>query len=153
MALRYTIDTGSPADQLEVLISVALLLSMRGDPRAAPLVGGLEAEADAIVAALALLATPWDFHAGMASPVRMLKAMAPGLTVMINQLGELPIDVIQAMFASLTPYSTATKFNRFAILDPASDRAQNFVALEDWLNDGVPLTGPVARECLEGWYG
>jgi len=105
------------------------------------------------VAALALLATPWDFHAGMNGPVRMLKAMAPGLNLMINQLGELPIDVIQALFASLTPYSTATKFNRFAGLDPTSNKAQNFVALEDWLNDGVPLTGPVARECLDGWYG
>jgi poly(3-hydroxyalkanoate) synthetase len=105
------------------------------------------------VAALALLATPWDFHAAMIGPVRMLKAMAPGLNLMINQLGQLPIDVIQALFASLTPYSTATKFNRFAGLDPTSDRAQNFVALEDWLNDGVPLTGPVARECLDGWYG
>ncbi len=105
------------------------------------------------VAVLALLATPWDFHAGMAGPVRMLKAMAPGLSVMIDQLGELPVDVIQAMFSSLTPYSTATKFNRFAGLDPASAKARNFVALEDWLNDGVPLTGPVALECLEGWYG
>jgi polyhydroxyalkanoate synthase len=25
--------------------------------------------------------------------------------------------------------------------------------MEDWLNDGVPLAGPVARECLLGWYG
>jgi len=31
--------------------------------------------------------------------------------------------------------------------------ARNFVALEDWLNDGVALAGPVARECLFGWYG
>jgi polyhydroxyalkanoate synthase len=27
-----------------------------------------------------------------------------------------------------------------------------FVALEDWLNDGVPLAGRVARETLFGWY-
>jgi polyhydroxyalkanoate synthase len=27
------------------------------------------------------------------------------------------------------------------------------VALEDWLNDGVPLSGPVAHECMGGWYG
>jgi len=26
------------------------------------------------------------------------------------------------------------------------------VAIEDWLNDGVMLAGPVARECLFGWY-
>ena len=24
---------------------------------------------------------------------------------------------------------------------------------EDWLNDGVPLAAPVARECIGGWYG
>ena len=28
-----------------------------------------------------------------------------------------------------------------------------FVALEDWLNDGVPLPAAVARETLGGWYG
>lgn len=26
------------------------------------------------------------------------------------------------------------------------------MALEDWLNDGVALAGPVARETLFGWY-
>ncbi len=104
------------------------------------------------VGALALLATPWDFHAGTTGPVRMLKAMAPGLAAMIDQLGELPVDVLQAMFASLDPYLTPNKFRHFVSLDPKSDQARNFVALEDWLNDGVPLVGPVARECLLGWY-
>jgi poly(3-hydroxyalkanoate) synthetase len=28
-----------------------------------------------------------------------------------------------------------------------------FVAIEDWLNDGVPLPAAVARETLGGWYG
>ncbi len=37
-------------------------------------------------------------------------------------------------------------------MDPDSDAAKRFVVLEDWLNDGVPLAGPVARECLFGWY-
>ena len=28
-----------------------------------------------------------------------------------------------------------------------------FVALEDWINDGVPLAHNVAVECLQSWYG
>ena len=67
--------------------------------------------------------------------------------------GELPVDVIQALFASLDPVLAERKFAAFAALEPASDAAQDFVALEDWLNDGVSLAAPVARECLTGWYG
>ncbi len=104
------------------------------------------------VGALALLATPWDFHAGPANTIKMLKVMAPGLTAMIGQLGELPVDVLQAMFTSLDPYLTTNKFQRFAALEAESEKARQFVALEDWLNDGVPLVGPVAEECLIGWY-
>ncbi len=104
------------------------------------------------VAALVLLATPWDFHAGPAGKIRMLKATAPVLLALIDQLGELPVDVMQAMFTSLDPYSTANKFRRFAELDEKSAKVRHFLALEDWLNDGVPLVGPVARECLMDWY-
>jgi polyhydroxyalkanoate synthase len=38
-------------------------------------------------------------------------------------------------------------------MDSHSQRAEDFVALEDWLNDGVALTAGVARDCLTGWYG
>ena len=60
---------------------------------------------------------------------------------------------IQALFAGLDPWGIPQKFRAFARLDPASSRAALFVALEDWLNDGVPLAAPVARETLGGWYG
>jgi polyhydroxyalkanoate synthase len=102
--------------------------------------------------ALAFLATPWDFHATLPGAVRMMQAAAPSLIDLVDRVGELPVDVIQAMFASLDPYLTADKFRRFAALDAASRKARDFVALEDWLNDGVPLVGSVARECLLGWY-
>ncbi|MDA1089842.1 MAG: alpha/beta fold hydrolase [Proteobacteria bacterium] len=104
------------------------------------------------VAALAFLATPWDFHAGPKAPILMLEAMAPGINTMIDQLGALPVDVLQAMFSSLDPYLTANKFRRFSTLQEDSDKAREFIVLEDWLNDGVPLVGKVARECLMGWY-
>jgi poly[(R)-3-hydroxyalkanoate] polymerase subunit PhaC len=103
--------------------------------------------------ALALLATPWDFHAGrpaQAMGLATFGAMSEGL---MAALGELPVDAIQMLFASIDPVLAERKFSAFAALDPDSDAARNFVALEDWLNDGVPLAAPVARECLAGWYG
>ena len=105
------------------------------------------------VAALVLLATPWDFHADGRHQARMIAAHRPGLTALNASLGQLPPDALQAMFAALDPLLAARKFSAFAQLPPASAAARNFVALEDWLNDAVPLAGPVARACLEDWYG
>ncbi|MGC8470433.1 MAG: alpha/beta fold hydrolase, partial [Acetobacteraceae bacterium] len=65
----------------------------------------------------------------------------------------LPIDLVQILFALLDPFAVAAKYRSFARLDPAGSRAQLFVALEDWLNDGIPLGAPVAREALGDWYG
>jgi poly(3-hydroxyalkanoate) synthetase len=122
--------------------------------------GGLLALAAALrrpdkVAALGLLATPWDFHSDPeeARRARGAAALLPGLEPMLAATGTLPIDAIQTLFAGLDPFGIPQKFRAFARLDPASDRAASFVALEDWLNDGVPLAAPVAREALGGWYG
>lgn len=101
---------------------------------------------------LSLLATPWDFHTGHMAQVKMLSAMMPQLNLLIDTLGELPVDVLQAMFTSLDPWLTLEKFQRFARMAPDSASAQSFVDLEDWLNDGVALAGPVAKECLTEWY-
>ena len=105
------------------------------------------------VAALVLLATPWDFWVDGGHQARQIAAHLSGLTALIQGLGQLPPDALQAMFAALDPLLAARKFSAFAQLPPTSAAARNFVALEDWLNDAVPLTGPVARACLEDWYG
>ncbi|WP_137125881.1 alpha/beta fold hydrolase [Roseomonas sp. HF4] len=122
--------------------------------------GGLLALAAALrrpdrVRALALLATPWDFHAGPDGPrrARTAAALLPGLDALMEPTAALPVDAIQSLFAMLDPFGVAQKFRAFARLAPDSDRARLFVALEDWLNDGVPLPAPVARQCLAGWYG
>jgi poly(3-hydroxyalkanoate) synthetase len=67
--------------------------------------------------------------------------------------GTLSVDMLQTLFALLDPWSIGDKYRGFARLDQNSARARLFVALEDWLNDGVPLAAPVARECLADWYG
>ncbi len=105
------------------------------------------------VRALALLATPWDFWAEDAARARRLGGLLPGLEPLLAATGALPVDVLQALFAALDPFAIAEKYRGFAALDPESERARRFVALEDWLNDGVALAAPVAREVLGGWYG
>ena len=114
---------------------------------------GLAQTRSADMAALALLATPWDFHAerpdlGKATA----NAMTPWLPV-IEALGELPVDMLQSLFFALDPFLGARKFRSFSKVNPEAAKAREFVALEDWLNDGIPLAAAVARECILGWYG
>jgi polyhydroxyalkanoate synthase len=100
------------------------------------------------IAAIALLATPWDFHAERPEQARLL-----GTVIDAAVSGDaLPLWVIQSLFLSLDPFLAERKFIRFAGLDPESEAARDFVALEDWLNDGVPLASGVARECGDAWY-
>jgi polyhydroxyalkanoate synthase len=105
------------------------------------------------VRALALLATPWDFHADRPELARAIAASSVPLLALADRLGELSTDILQALFYLLDPYLAPRKFLRFAEFEPGSARERAFVALEDWLNDGVPLPARVARECLIGWYG
>ncbi len=105
------------------------------------------------VASLVLLATPWDFHADRPQLSRSLARAMAGWQPIIDRVGELPVDGLQALFFALDPFQVARKFCAFGRLDPASARAAEFVALEDWLNDGVPLAAAVAAECIQGWYG
>ena len=106
-----------------------------------------------LVAALGLLATPWDFHAGDAAQAREFAARLPLLEPILGFGGTMPVDLLQTLFALLDPEGIARKYSGFGRIDPASPRARRFVALEDWLNDGIPLAAPVARECLTLWYG
>lgn len=106
-----------------------------------------------LVRALVLLATPWDFHADSPEPATRLAAALPSLEPILHAAGALPVDALQALFAAVDPPGIAAKYRSFGAMDQASDAAARFVALEDWLNDGVPLAAPVAREALGGWYG
>jgi len=104
------------------------------------------------VAGLALLAAPWDFHADRTGQAFLVSA-GPLLAEMADRVGELPVDILQTLFWSLDPWLAVKKFGRFLGMDQQGESAREFVLLEDWLNDGAPLAGPTARECLIGWYG
>lgn len=102
---------------------------------------------------LVLLATPWDFHAEDADRSRTLARLLPMLEAAMAPTGRLPIDKLQTLFALLDPDSIARKYRAFGGWPQDGAKARLFVALEDWLNDGVPLAAPVARDCLGDWYG
>jgi len=106
-----------------------------------------------LISKLALLAAPWDFHVDSGATRRFLTHFQPMIEAMIETSGHASVDFLQAMFASLDPTLVSRKFRNFAGVSPSSDAAQRFVMLEDWLNDGVVLAGPVAKETLFGWYG
>ena len=154
---RFTL-TDYIAGRLEAALDAALALNDGPVVAVGYCMGGLLALALAQrrrrdLAGLVLMATPYDFHASGAAQAKALSQATLGLGPTMDLLGELPVDAIQALFAVLDPQLVVRKFLSFGRLDPETPKASAFVALEDWLNDGVPLAASVARECLQGWYG
>ena len=106
-----------------------------------------------LIDGLALLAAPWDFHAPDPERATQAAATLPLLEPALAFNRTLTVDLLQSLFALLDPWGVADKYRGFARLPQDGARARLFVALEDWLNDGVPLAAEVARSCLRDWYG
>ena len=113
----------------------------------------LAARRQSDIRALGLLATPWDFSAGALPVAALVPLMRPFLMSASERGQHIGTDFLQALFHLLDPMLVIKKFLRFRSLDADSAQAIEFVALEDWLNDGVPLIGPVAAEAFLDWYG
>ncbi len=154
---RFTL-TDYIAGRLERALEAVVETTGRPVPVVGYCMGGLLATALALrrpraVAALGLMATPWDFHGEDAGLARRAAAFIQPYGPLLDAWGELPVDALQTLFAQLDPLLAVRKFAQFARMDPDSRAAHAFVALEDWLNDGVPLVAAVARDTLAGWYG
>lgn len=146
------------AGRLEAALDKVVELTGRKPSLVGYCMGGLLALALAqrrpeSVSGLVLLATPFDFMVGRESNAVMMRALSDPLGGLIDAAGSAPVDMLQSMFAALDPGLAARKFTAFSRMRPKSAKARDFVALEDWANDGVALAGPVARECLFEWYG
>ncbi|MBX2855398.1 MAG: hypothetical protein KTR21_10435 [Rhodobacteraceae bacterium] len=118
-----------------------------------------------MVSRTALMAAPWRFgpyraawpkHDAWPAPPKGPQ-LSPNdrLTQIIGQceavFGAIPSDVLNTLFFALDPLQALRKFPGYAALDPESPQAQLFVAVENWLNDGVPLATPVARTLFVEW--
>ena len=123
------------------------------------LAAGLAARAHEHVAGLAVIGAPWDFAStrGFAGGIRaMIRAEGPARAErLLDRLGEafgmVPVSLFQALFALINPLQAALKFQKLARLDPDGPAARLFVALEDWLADGVPMPARAAKDLLVGW--
>jgi polyhydroxyalkanoate synthase len=102
---------------------------------------------------LVFLASPWDFHAGDRLLATQIQAGTPSALQMIAEKGSLPANWIQSVFAAINAERTVQKFANFPKLEPDGEQAQLFVAVEDWLNDGIDFPGQMADDCIVGWYG
>jgi polyhydroxyalkanoate synthase len=105
------------------------------------------------LAGLCLLATPWDFHAARSAHARAAASAMAVLMPAVEAMRAVPVDLLQAFFAANDPLLALRKFAAFGKLDMDGEAARHFVALEDWLNDGVALPHRIARECFADWYG
>lgn len=102
---------------------------------------------------LTLLATAWDYHQPSPVAAMLLQKLFGMMEHGMERLGYMPAEIMNALLSALQPISTLQKFTAFADMDPHSQKARDFVLLEDWLNDGVPLAGKVMRECVVDFYG
>ena len=101
---------------------------------------------------MTLLAAPWDFKTKPSPLARNVRIWSPQILPVIKDRGYLPSEWVAALFASLDPNGSAQKFIRFASMDQKSESAKLFVAVEDWLNNGVDIPGKIAQHCIQEWF-
>ena len=100
---------------------------------------------------LALLATPWDFHAGWPAFSRLAAGIKADLPKLWQPMPPVPGTLVQAVFSGQQP---ASMLEKFVALAKETDVAKLslFASVEDWVNDPVPLAAGVAAECLSLFY-
>ncbi len=149
---RRHMDVAAHVEQ----IIVPLIRSL-GEPPALVgyCLGGTMALAAAAVVPLrsvAAIAAPWRFAGFPADARAMLARLWIQSEPTARALGVLPMEALQSAFWSLDPARTVSKFESFGEVAAGSPEARTFVTLEDWANDGPPISEAAARELLEGFF-
>jgi len=104
------------------------------------------------VQGVATIAAPWDFaqyDAALRAQVASIWQQAePGCTA----LGLVPMEVFQTGFWSLDPARTIAKYAWFGEMEAESPPYHGFIAVEDWANEGAPLTLESGRDLAQRCY-
>ena len=167
----YLLDWGAPADDpamdtmdgailQRLLPALAAARDHAGLPLCAAgycmggtLLAGAAGRMPDTLAGAAFLASPWDFHAGDRALADQIRMGTPQALQMMAGRDALPVNWIQSVFAAVNGDRTVHKFAKFAAMDQRGAEAALFVAVEDWLNDGLDLPASLARTCISDWYG
>lgn len=104
------------------------------------------------VRALVTIATPWRFAGYPDADRAGLAELWQWAEPTVDALGVLPMDVLQTAFWRLDPARTIAKYEALGREAPDEAALRRFVRLEDWANDGPPLTRAAARELLLDFY-
>ena len=156
------LDWGWPGPDRRALsvaghVEQILLPLMRGLGESVTLVGYCLGGTMALAAAragpargVATIAAPWHFNGFPEEARADLGRLWAGAQPAVQALGLLPMEVLQCAFWSLDPARTVAKFEAFAALE--GTEAATFVMLEDWANDGPPISQGAAREMFEDLF-
>jgi len=101
------------------------------------------------VDAMVLLATPWDFSSTDTPTVLLAPSTHATLRHWINTQYPVQPLITQTIFHLIDPWRVQEKFSRYPSLSDAEKK--HFLAVEQWVNDGVPLANKVAEECFVDW--
>ena len=112
----------------------------------------LAAAAALPVRGVALIAAPWRFSGFGAEALDRINQLWHAAQPTCQQLGMVPMEVLQSGFWQLDPARTIAKYERFARLPPDSAAAKQFVAMEDWANAGAPLTYAAGRQMFDDLF-
>lgn len=105
------------------------------------------------VRAVLTIAAPWRFDGFPNEARERLSGLWAENRPLAETLGLFPMELLQNAFWRLDPCRTITKYAEFGEMEPDSPQAKGFVVLEDWANDGPPLTLAAAEELLVDMFG
>ena len=110
----------------------------------------LNAGGEKVVSKLAVAAMPWDFSQTVSA--QHMAMARPMLEPWLGATQSVPPEVMAHYFWALDPWGPIRRTMAYG-REMSAARLSLMTALEDWLGDGLPLDGPVAREMLLDWYG
>jgi polyhydroxyalkanoate synthase subunit PhaC len=88
---------------------------------------------------LVTIATPWDFQHWKKPSLNFLQTYSV-------YTESIPANIIQQLFYFAAPYDVNRKYQRFS---NGELNEEDFIEIENWVNDGVDMSKKVFEECFE----